>query len=155
MANKVKPIPEGYHAVTPYLILKEAAKALEFYKRAFGATELARLADPSGKIMHAEVKIGDSPIMLADEFPDMGIVGPQSLGGTSVMLHLYVDDVDKTFQTAIDAGATVKRPIEDQFYGDRSGQIVDPFGHAWNIATHVEDVTMEEMEKRFAAYVPN
>jgi PhnB protein len=150
----VKPIPDGYHTVTPYLIMKDAAAAIEFYKKALGATEVMRLADESGKVMHAEIKVGDSVIMLADEFPDMGVVGPQTLGGTPVTLHLYVEDVDSFFQRAIDAGASVKRPVQDQFYGDRSGQFVDPFGHSWSVGTHKEDVTPEEMMKRFESWKP-
>jgi PhnB protein len=141
----VKPIPEGYHSVTPYLIIKGASAAIDFYKRAFGATELFRMPDPSGKsVMHAEIKIGDSPIMLADEQPAM-YRSPQSLGGTPVSLMLYVDDVDKVFPRAVEAGAKVVKPVQDQFYGDRSGTLTDPFGHQWTIGTHKRDVPMEEM----------
>jgi PhnB protein len=147
----VKPIPDGYHTVTPYLVVKDAARALDFYKKAFGATELMRMADPSGKIGHAEIKIGNSPIMLADEFPDMGFRGPQSLGGTPVSILLYVEDVDSRFQQALAAGATTLKPLQDQFYGDRSGTVTDPFGHVWTIATHREDVPPEEMHKRMEA----
>lgn len=149
MAN-VKPIPEGYHSVTPYLICDGATDAIEYYKKAFGATELFRM-DHEGKIGHAELKIGDSPIMLADEYPQMGYVSPKSLGGTPVSLMIYMEDVDKAYQRAIDAGATEKQAVKDQFYGDRSGTLIDPFGHIWTIATHKEDVSMEEMNKRMAA----
>jgi PhnB protein len=146
----VKPIPDGYHTATPYLIVEGAAGAIEFYKRAFGATELMRLADPSGKIGHAEIKIGDSPVMLADEFPEMGFRGPRSLGGSAVNLVLYVEDVDARFNQALAAGATAVRPVKDQFYGDRSGTLTDPFGHVWTLATHKEDVAPEEINRRFA-----
>jgi PhnB protein len=151
MTNPVKPIPEGYHSATPYLIVKDAARAIEFYKRAFGATELLRMAAPGGKIGHAEIKIGDSPIMLADEVPDMGALSPESLGGTPVSILLYVEDVDAVFNQAIAAGAKVQRPVKDQFYGDRTGGVTDPFGHIWYVATHKEDVSPEEMRKRAAA----
>src|SRR5438445_6914766 len=147
----VKAIPDGYYTVTPYLIIKEAARAIGFYKKAFGATELMRFADPSGKVGHAEIKIGNSAIMLADEHPEMGYRGPESLGGTPVSILLYVADVDAMFSRAIAAGAKELRPVKDQFYGDRSGTLVDPFGHGWTIATHKEDVTLEEMNKRAAA----
>ena len=150
MSTKVKPIPDGYHTVTPYLIIKGAADALEFYKKAFGATELFRM-EHEGKIGHAEMKIGDSPIMLADEHPEMGHRGPQSLGGSPVSILLYVEDVDALFNQAISAGAKEDRPVEDKFYGDRGGSLTDPFGHTWHLATHKEDVTPEEMEKRMAA----
>ena len=146
----VKSIPDGYHTATPYLIVKDAARAIEFYKQAFGATELWRLADPNGKVGHAEIKIGDSPIMLADEFPEMGAVSPQTLGGSSVSILLYVDDVDALAAQAVAAGAKVLRPVMDQFYGNRSGTFVDPFGHQWSLATHKEDVAAEEIQKRFA-----
>ena len=151
MATAVKPIPDGYHTVTPYLIINGAADALEFYKRAFGATELFRMAQPDGKIGHAEIKIGDSPIMLADEYPEMGYKSPQALGGTPVSILLYVEDVDTLFTQAIGAGAVEQKALQDQFYGDRSGTLADPFGHVWTIATHKEDVTPEEMDKRMAA----
>ena len=151
MSDTVKPIPEGYHTVTPYLICKDAAKAIDFYKAAFGATELFRMADPSGKVGHAEIKIGDSPIMLADEYPDMKYLGPESLGGTPVSILLYVEDVDALAAQAVAAGATVIEPVTDKFYGDRMGSLADPFGHRWHIGTHKEDVTPEEMEKRMAA----
>ena len=147
----VKPIPEGYHSVTPYLIVHGGAEAIEFYKTAFGAAELFRFPTPDGKIGHAEIKIGDSPIMLADEFAEMGYKGPQSLGGSPVSLMIYVDDVDTVFKQAIDAGATVKEALQDKFYGDRIGTVIDPFGHRWHLATHKEDVSMEEMERRAKA----
>ena len=144
----VKPIPSGYHTLTPYLIVKDAARAIEFYRQAFGAEEVMRLPGPGGKIGHAEIKIGDSRIMMADEFPDMGALGPQSLGGTPVFLLLYVPDVDADFERAIAAGARSIRPVKDQFYGDRSGMVADPFGHLWALATHIEDVPPEEMRRR-------
>jgi len=151
MTSKVKPIPEGYHSLTPYLIIKNAADAIEFYKKAFGATELFRIDQPDGKIGHAEIKIGDSPIMLSDEFPEMGYRSPQSLGGSPVSIMLYVDDVDAVVNRATTAGAKLDRPVEDKFYGDRAGSLTDPFGHIWHIGTHKEDVSPEEMEKRAAA----
>lgn len=147
----VKPIPQGYHSVTPYLIVQGAASAIDFYKKAFGATELLRMDGPGGKLMHAEIQIGDSPIMLADEFPEMGHRSPQALGGTPVSIALYVDNVDAVVPQAIAAGATVQRPLQDQFYGDRSATLVDPFGHVWTVATHKEDVPPEEMMKRMQA----
>ncbi len=147
---KVKPIPEGYHSVTPYLIVKGGAKAIDFYKKAFGATELFRM-EHEGKVGHAEIKIGDSPIMLADEQPSMGYVSPQSLGGAPVSLMIYVEDVDKTYKQAISSGGIELKALQDQFYGDRSGTLKDPFGHVWTIATHKEDVTPEEMNKRIAS----
>lgn len=147
--SKVKPIPEGYHSVTPYLIVKGAANALEFYKKAFGAQEIMRMPSPDGRIAHAEIRIGDSPIMLADEFPEMNAISPQSLNGRSpVTIHLYVPDVDTIFNQAVAAGATVVRPVKDQFYGDRSGGLIDPFGHVWGIATHIEDLSDEEITQR-------
>lgn len=147
----VSPIPEGYHSVTPYLIVKNAAAAIEFYKKALGAAELFRMEAPGGKIGHAEIRIGDSHVMLADEYPDMGFRGPESLGGTSVHLMVYVSDVDKTYPQAIAAGGKEIRPLQTQFYGDRSGTLADPFGHVWTISTHVEDVSEEEMKKRAEA----
>ena len=151
MSTTVKPIPDGYHSVTPYLIIKGAADALEFYKKAFGATELFRMAQPDGRIGHAEIQIGDSRIMLADEYPEMTYVSPTTLGGSSVSIMLYVEDVDSVFKQAVAAGASEQRPLEDKFYGDRTGSLVDPFGHVWHVGTHKEDVTPEEMEKRLAA----
>jgi PhnB protein len=146
MQMPVKPIPEGYHAITPYLIIDGAAQAIDFYKKAFGATELFRMPDPTGKrIGHAELKIGDSQIMLADENANMGFRNPKAYGGTPVSLLLYVNDVDATIPRAVAAGAKVLKPIQDQFYGDRSGTIHDPFGHVWTVATHIKDVSPEEM----------
>ena len=147
----VKPIPEGYHTVTPYLIINGAASAIEFYQKAFGATELFRFPTPDGKIGHAEIKIGDSPIMLADEFAEMGYKGPQALGGSPVSLMIYLEDVDTVFNRAVEAGASVKEAVQDKFYGDRTGTLTDPFGHVWHVSTHKEDVSMEEMEKRAKA----
>jgi PhnB protein len=151
MANKPKSIPDGYHSATPYLIVNDAAAAIEFYKKAFGATELMRMPKPNGKIGHAEIKIGDSPIMLADEAPEVDARSPRTIGGSPVSILLYVDDVDTTFTKAVNGGAKVQRPVADQFYGDRTGGVEDPFGHLWYIATHVEDVSPEEMKKRAAA----
>ena len=151
MANKPKSIPDGYHSATPYLIVNDAAAAIEFYKKAFGATELMRMPKPNGKIGHAEIKIGDSPIMLADEAPEVGARSPRTIGGSPVSILLYVDDVDTTFTKAVNGGAKVQRPVADQFYGDRTGGVEDPFGHLWYIATHVEDVSPEEMKKRATA----
>jgi PhnB protein len=151
MASKVKPIPEGYHAVTPYLVVSDGAGAIEFYKKAFGAKELFRMTRPDGKVGHAEIRIGDSCVMVADEAPEVEARSPQSVGGTPVMLHLYVEDVDRVFSQAVAAGATVLRPVSDQFYGDRTGGVADPYGHRWYIATHVEDVSPEEVKKRAAS----
>jgi PhnB protein len=150
MSSSVKPVPEGYHTVTPYLIVKGAAKAIEFYKQAFGAKEILRMGQPDGRIGHAEIQIGDSRIMLADEFPEIDARGPESLGGTPVMVHLYVEDVDTVAERALAAGAKELRPVKDQFYGDRSGMFADPFGHKWNIATHKEDLSDEEIRRRAA-----
>jgi len=153
MSNKVKPIPAGYHTLTPYLCIRGATEAIEFYKRAFGAKELLRMDAPGGKIGHAEIQIGDSRIMLADEFPEMPdliLKSPQTLGAASGGLCLYVEDVDALFKRAVDAGAVVKRPLTDQFYGDRSATLEDPSGHIWTISQHVEDVSPEEIQKRLA-----
>ena len=150
MAN-VQPIPEGYHSLTPYLIVAGAARAIEFYKSVFGATERMRLGGPDGKIGHAELEIGDSLIMLADEHPEMGALAPPTVGGTPVGLHVYVADVDAVAAKAVAAGATLKRPVENQFYGDRLGSLIDPFGHLWHISTHVEDVSPDEIARRAAA----
>lgn len=148
MTSKVQPIPAGYHTVTPYLIINGAAEALAFYQQAFGATELFRMPTPDGKIRHAEIKIGDSPIMLADESLEMGSRSPQSYGGSPITIMLYVEDVDTVVSRAVFAGATLQRPVKDQFYGDRSGSVKDPFGHEWHIATHTEDVSPDEMSRR-------
>ncbi len=151
MSAKVKPIPDGYHTATPYLVVKGAAKAIDFYKKAFGATELMRMGGEGDKIHHAEIKIGTSPIMLADECPEMKALSPASLGGSPITIMLYVEDVDAVFNQAVSAGATVERPLANQFYGDRTGGVTDPFGHKWYIATHVEDVPFDELQKRSAA----
>ena len=150
MAGTVKPIPDGYHAITAYLSIKGASDAIEFYKKAFGATEVMRMAQPDGRIGHAELQIGDSKIMLADEHPEMDFRSPRAIGGTPVMLHLYVDDVDTIVGRAVAAGAKVLRPIQDQFYGDRSGSVADPYGHVWHVATHKEDLSMDEIRRRAA-----
>jgi PhnB protein len=147
----VRAIPEGYHSVTPYLIVDGAEEAIRFYERALGATEMLRL--PMGdKIGHAEIKIGDSFVMLSDEWPEHGKLGPRSRGGATSSLMIYLDDVDAAFERAVAAGAAVERPVEDQFYGDRSGTITDPFGHSWTLSTHVEDVSEEEMQRRMQAF---
>jgi PhnB protein len=148
IAMAVKPIPDGYHAVTPYLIVAGAAAAIEFYKHVFGATEQMRMAGPAGRIGHAELRIGDSVVMLADEVPDMGYRGPKGYGGSAVSLMVYVDDVDATFQRALAAGAIERRAVQNQFYGDRSGTLEDPFGHTWTVSTHIEDLTSDEMIQR-------
>jgi PhnB protein len=150
MAN-VKPIPEGYHSVTPYLIVKGAAAAIDFYKKAFNATEVLRMEGPNGTVMHAELQIGDSRVMLADENPKIGYPALPEGIRSSVGLMIYVEDVDKTATQATAAGIKTERAVADQFYGDRSGNFIDPFGHRWTIATHVEDVTEEEMERRMTA----
>ena len=154
MANKAKPIPEGYSSITPYLIARNAAKAIEFYTQALGAKELFRMPMPDGKIAHAEMMFGNSRIMMADENLEMGIKGPESLGGSAVNFLFYVENVDTAAKRAIDAGMEVIRPVKDQFYGDRSGTFKDPFGHMWTIATHVEDLTKEEVDKRMAEAMP-
>jgi PhnB protein len=147
----VKPIPDEYPRVIPYLIVDGAAKAIDFYTTVLGATERMRMGGPDGKVAHAELAIGDGMIMLADEFPDMGANSPKKFGGSPVTIHVYVEDVDQTFKRALDNGAKELRTPEDKFYGDRGGEFEDPFGHKWSIATHVEDVSPEEMTKRMGA----
>ena len=144
-------IPEGYSTVTPYLIIKGASEAIDFYKRAFGATEVMRFGAPGGKVAHAEIQIGNSRVMLADEDPERGYRSPQSWGGSGTGIMLYLEDVDRVFSRALQAGAKVLDAVKDQFYGDRSGSLIDPFGHWWTVATHVEDVSQEEMERRMEA----
>jgi PhnB protein len=141
-------IPKGFHAITPHLVCRNAKKAIEFYQKAFGAQNLRTHTMPDGSIMHAELKIGDSIFMLGEEFPDWGVLSPQSLGNSTVVLHIYSEDVDSAFQKAVSAGCTATMPVADQFWGDRYGQILDPFGHRWSIATHKEDLSEEEIEKR-------
>jgi PhnB protein len=147
---KVKPIPEGYPRVMPYLCVDGANAAIDFYRSVFGATERMRMAGPDGKIGHAELQLGDSVIMLSDEYPDMQVRGPKALGGTPVTVSVYVEDVDEVFDRAVKRGAKPLRAVEDQFYGDRSGQFEDPFGHRWSVASHVEDVSPDEMQRRAA-----
>jgi PhnB protein len=147
----VKPIPDGYHSITPYLIVSGAAQALEFYKEAFGAVELFRMPTPDGRVGHAEIRVGDSVVMLADEHPEIGARSPRTVGGTTVHLLLYVSDADATYTRAVEAGAKAVRPLKNQFYGDRSGTVEDPFGHSWTVATHVEDLSPEEMDRRHQA----
>jgi PhnB protein len=142
----VKPIPDGYHTLTPFLTVRDAARAIEFYKAAFGAQERGVMKGPDGKIMHAELKIGDSIIMLSDEFPEYGALSPLSTGGVGLGLHIYVDGVDAAFDRAVKAGAEVEMPVMDQFWGDRYGKLKDPFGHKWSIATHTKDLSMDEMK---------
>lgn len=144
----VNPVPEGTHTVTPHLIVRGGDRAIDFYKRAFGAKELMRMPDPQGKLMHAELQIGDSRVYLADEFPAWGSLSPLALKGSPVVIHLYVEDADAVFQRALSAGAKVRQPLADAFWGDRYGQVADPFGHFWSVATHKEDLTPEEMMKR-------
>ena len=151
MAGKVKPIPENYHRVTPYLVVDGAAEAIDFYSRVFGATEVMRMPAPGNKIGHAEIKVGDSVVMLADAVAGMGHKSPKTLGGSPVSLLLYVEDTDTTVKRAVENGAKLSRPVEDQFYGDRMGTVEDPFGHVWHVATHVEDVSPEELKQRMAA----
>lgn len=148
-----KPVPDGYPAIAPYLMVEGAAGAIEFYCNVFGATERMRMPGPDGRIGHAELQVGDSIVMLADTSPEMGARSPQDIGGTPVTLMIYVEDVDAVFERALNAGATSERPVEDQFYGDRAGQFLDPFGHRWFVATHIEDVSPEEMGRRAAAAV--
>jgi PhnB protein len=146
----VKPIPDGYPQVTPYLCVDGARDAIEFYTKVLGANERMHMPAPDNKVGHAELELGESLIMLSDEFPEMGVRSPKAVGGTPVMISVYVDDVDSVFQAALEAGATEVRPVENQFYGDRTGQFEDPFGHRWSVATRVEDVPPDEMEKRAA-----
>jgi len=143
----VKPIPDGYHTLTPYLTVRDAAKAIEFYKHAFGATERGVMKGPDGKVMHAELLIGDSIVMLADEMPHFGALSPESVGGSSSGLHIYVNNVDEAFARAVKAGAQTEMPVADQFWGDRYGKLKDPFGHKWSIATHVKDMSADEMKR--------
>ena len=150
----VKAQPDGYHSVTPYLVVRGGTRAIDFYRRAFGATELVRMDAPGGMIGHAELKIGDSIVMLADENPDMGAKSPEAYGGSPVHLMIYVEDCDSVFKRSLGAGGTETRPLKDQFYGDRSGSLTDPFGHSWTIATHKEDLSPEEISKRMAAEMP-
>jgi PhnB protein len=152
MSSRIKPIPSGFHTLTPHLVVKGASKAIEFYKKAFGAEEITRAPGPDGKsLMHADLKIGDSHVFLVDEFPEMDCRGPQTVGGTPVTIHMYVEDVDAAFSKALAAGAQVKMPLSDMFWGDRYGVLVDPFGHSWSLATHKEDLTPEEIGKRAQA----
>jgi PhnB protein len=143
----VKPIPEGYHTLTPFLTVRNAERAIAFYKQAFGAQERGVAKGPDGKVMHAEVKIGDSVIMLSDEFPEFGSLSPQSVGGSPMGLHIYIENVDAAFDRAVKAGAQVEMPVADQFWGDRYGKLKDPFGHKWSIATHVKDMSEDEMKR--------
>ena len=152
MADPVKAIPEGFEGATPYLAIKGAAAAIEFYKKAFGATETMRMPRPDGRIGHAEIKIGKANLMLADEHPEIRFLSPQTLGGSPVSIHIYVEDVDALAAQAQAAGAKVQRAVADQFYGDRTVQFEDPFGHVWHFATHKEDVSKEEMQRRMAAH---
>ncbi|HEV2613822.1 MAG TPA: VOC family protein [Gammaproteobacteria bacterium] len=148
MKPPVRAIPEGYHSVTPYLIIKNAANAIEFYKKAFDAKEVFCMKSNDGKVKHAEIQIGNSRVMLADEYPEMNVFGPDASGRAPIMIHLYVEDVDHTFKKAVDAGASVIRPLANQFYGDRSAFLKDPYGHSWGIATHIEDLSAEEITER-------
>ena len=151
MSKKVQAIPEGYHSITPYLVIRKAADAIDFYKKAFDAVELYRMAGPDGGIAHAEIRIGDSPIMICDENPQMGAQSPQALGGSPANLFLYVEDVDAAFRKAVGAGASATMPPEDMFWGDRYGKITDPYGHEWSMATHIEDLSPDELQERARA----
>ena len=146
--SPARPIPDGYHTATPYLIVDDAARAIEFYKKAFGAAEKVRIAAPGGRVGHAEIQIGDSPIMMADEHPEIGALSPHRIGGSPVSIMLYVEDVDRVVERALAAGAKLLRPVQDQFYGDRSGTLADPAGHTWHVATHKEDLSLEEIKRR-------
>jgi uncharacterized glyoxalase superfamily protein PhnB len=150
----VKPIPDGYHTLTPYMTVRDAARAIDFYKKAFGAVERGVMKGPDGKVMHAELKIGDSVFMLADEFPEYGALSPQSTGGAGMGLHIYLEDVDSAFDRAVQAGANVEMPVSDMFWGDRYGKLADPFGHKWSIATHKRDMSPEQMEEEMKAQMP-
>jgi len=150
--KRVSPVPASFHTITPQLTVRDAARAMDFYKRAFGAREVMRMASPDGKIMHAELKIGDSLFFLGDEFPESGCRSPQSLGGTSASLHVYVPNVDAAFKRAVDAGAEARMPVSDMFWGDRYGKVADPFGHEWGLATHKEDLTPSQQKKRAEAF---
>jgi uncharacterized glyoxalase superfamily protein PhnB len=154
MSQSASPIPEGFHSITPHLFCENAAEALAFYERAFGAQEVGRMDGPGGKIMHAELRIGDSMLMLADAFPEYGSRGPRALQGTPVTIHMYVEDADAVWQRAIDAGATVEMPLEDAFWGDRYGQVVDPFGHKWSIATRQREMTQQQIEEAMRSAMP-
>jgi len=147
MSDKVNAVPPGFHTLTPHLVVRNAAQAIEFYQKAFGAQSLGTMLTPDGKVMHAALKIGDSMLMLNDEFPEMGALSPLSTGGTAVTLHLYLEDVDTAFARAVSAGAAVKMPLMDQFWGDRYGIVSDPYGHQWSMATHVRDMSQEDMAK--------
>jgi PhnB protein len=151
----VKAVPEGYHSITPYMTVRDAARAIDFYKRAFGAVEKGAMKGPIGKVMHAELRIGDSIFMLADEFPEFNSLSPQSTGGAGMGLHIYTEDVDSAFDRAVKAGATVEMPVSDMFWGDRYGKLADPFGHKWSIGTHKQDVTMAEMEEAQKEFMRN
>jgi PhnB protein len=152
MSSQIKPIPEGFHTLTAHLVVKGASQAIEFYKKAFGAEEVGRLTGPNGNsVMHADLKIGDSHIFLVDEFPEIDCRGPESIGGTPVTIHMYVEDVDAAFDKAVAAGAKVQMPLADMFWGDRYGVVTDPFGHSWSLASHKEDLTREEIAKRAQA----
>lgn len=148
----VKPVPEGYHSVTPYLVVDGASDAIEFYNEAFGATEVMRMPMGENRLAHAEIKIGDSHVMLSDEWPDMNLLGPNSRGGATASLMIYLPDVDSAFARALKAGATQERPVENQFWGDRMGTVIDPYGHRWTLATHVEEVSPQEMQNRMANF---
>jgi PhnB protein len=154
MSDKAGTIPEGMHSVTPHLVCAGAAAAIDFYKHAFGATEVARLPGPDGKLMHAMIRIGDSAVMLVDEMPDCGVLAPNSLKGSPVTIHLYVEDADALVERAVKAGARVTMPVADQFWGDRYGQLEDPFGHHWSVGTHVRDVSMEDMQQAMRQMSP-
>lgn len=150
----VKPIPDGYHTLTPYMTVRDAARAIDFYKKAFGAVERGVMKGPEGKVMHAELTIGDSIFMVADEFPEYGSLSPQSTGGAGMGLHIYLEDVDSAFDRAVQAGASVEMPVSDMFWGDRYGKLADPFGHKWSIATHKRDMSPQEMEEEMKAQMP-